>query len=183
MAMVVVVVIADRQYMTLLVVRVLFIIGSSSQGNRPSFTGSNMFIMAIVVVGKRHCCGVRLCCIIVQIDGMTLLARTKDKAVMRIEPCCYVGRVATHGGRSSEVWIGSDTEIGIHAGAVGAFVRVVVAALAACMQEWVGHVFWDRICRLLDDIVSLTVAVARMSMMLLVMLMATFRVLCIGSRL
>lgn len=74
-------------------------------------------------------------------------------------------------------------EISIDAGAVVSFVRVVVVALAGSMRGWVGHVFWDRICRLLDDIVSLTVAVARMSMMLLVVLMVTFRVLCIGSRL
>lgn len=102
---------------------------------------------------------------------------------MRIEPSCCVGCVAIHGGRSSEVWIGSDTGIGIDAGAVGAFVRVEVAVLAASMRGWVRYVFWDRICRLLDDVISLTVAVARMSMMLLIVLMVTFRVLWIGSRL
>lgn len=74
-------------------------------------------------------------------------------------------------------------EIGIDAGTVGAVVRVVEAALAASMRGWVGHVFWDRICRLLDDIVSMTAAVARMRMMLLVVLTVTFWVLCIGSRL
>lgn len=63
-------------------------------------------------------------------------------------------------------------EISINAGAVVSFVRVVVAVLAGTLRGWVGYVFWDRTCRLLDDIVSLTVAP-----------MVTLRVLCIGSRL
>lgn len=64
--------------MNLLVVRVLVIIDSSSQWNRLSFVRRNMFIMAIVVVGECHGCGVRLCSIIARIDRMTPLSRTKD---------------------------------------------------------------------------------------------------------
>jgi hypothetical protein len=85
MNMAVMVMIISWQGMNSLVVRILVIIGSNSQRNRPSFGRCNMFYMTAVVVGERKGCGMRLC-IIVEIGRMTL---TGTKVVMRVEsPCC-----------------------------------------------------------------------------------------------